>query len=415
MSDNLVSGDSHNAHGDKLMATKYNKWLHREPLIFDGSLTEMARRSLVATNSTQVGLERDILYQQEFTQQDGIEFVAFSSTRSYQPLHLPNAVEIRPCFQPPGGLISEPQVHASTAMHQRGRFIYDGWMPWSDWIAEGAANASQKINEAFSLLGAVGHAPFTWQTKYRLDALVPSRMTEIDDNTRSGLALLTNALDKISDQQDRDAIMRCIGWMDASHKASNPLAQFLFAIVSIESLAFFVSEKSKGDLAKLAPKKQTKSQRRKTREQCIKETLDAEHASLTEAVQAAYFNCITGSGKMLKAHLSKVLGDKSIGYKIMFGEDDKSGLYDLRHTIAHGSVNSLRESDVYGVASRVHEAQLLAQVYLHCVLGETCDYQPDSSQRYISVPTNMLHGLISNRAMYKGPTHMGIVYLNELA
>ncbi|GAF80868.1 unnamed protein product, partial [marine sediment metagenome] len=123
---------------------RFNKWCEKEPLVCNDE--GLIRKSqLHLRNRDFTDYERWIYHLHELVDCEGIEFVAFSNVLLYRQTSLANKIVLTPCFYPEtvGMSVTDPIVMLSMKMRERGRYVYDGWIPIDDWNIE---NVRQAIN-----------------------------------------------------------------------------------------------------------------------------------------------------------------------------------------------------------------------------------------------------------------------------
>lgn len=395
---------------------RYNAWTYREPIVFPGGPTDWWALVSQADGTSDVPIERDVAFQQMATGSSGVEFVAFSRTKLSEAIVLPRSVSLVPCFYPSleGKSLADPVTKASHEMGNRRRYVYDGWLPWSDWTSAGVSEAVHTINAALSFPAAFGLAPFRWIPKYQLEDEGNREVFHPGKDWHAEVRRFVEALDNLH-PRDREALLRSIGWMAASEHATQGAASFLLSFVALESLATYCTKTAAVDspMSALAPSRRPPAIRRMERESCIQKKLDeAEAGALTKAISDAYFECIVGIKKNLAEHLGIVFGVDSHEADLLFrSTGDIPSLWDIRNSIAHGNLHALRPRDLHVVEARLADIQQLVRRYFLQVVSKCGDFDPAPQRVEASMRMSMHNGAISSREMYRGPTEMAVLFL----
>lgn len=391
---------------------KYNLWCERRPLVCkDKKRYSQARSYLVKRELTPY--EKAALYLHALVDCEGLEFVAFGNVRLDETIVLPGNIKLVPCFLPEviGKNLKEPLVRLTMMMHQRSRFVYDGWLPISDWRIKAVRKAIRKIDQALSIFSLRGRASFFWEPKYiPIDESKPSSY-HFEHQHIKEFEKLIDFVNSLSDE-DSKALFRSMAWLSQSLRLTEPAARFLFSVLAIESLATYIEKESRSDSAfkPLRSSQLTKSERKEQREKCIKDTLDYLLATdPVKAINSAYFDCVIGIKKMLKEHLERVFADDPASVDLLFNTKIEGKiLYDLRHIIAHGTADILSEVQREKIYDRVWDAERIARKYilkvLELVVGKSLFEEQMTASLFIPVT------VISNEQMYKGPIHMAQIY-----
>ncbi len=221
---------------------KYNKWCERRPLVCsDEKRKGRADAYLRQRDLTQ--FEKAAFYAHELIGCEGLEFVAFSNAYLKEPILLPGNIRLVPCFLPDinGCSLKDPLAHFTMQMQRRSRFIYDGWLPISDWRTEAVKERIRQVEGALSVLALLGRINFSREPKYM--PIVPSEHSSY--HFERGHLEEVNQLSHLFDSfpsADAKAILRSIAWLSQSLRLSEYAAQFLFSILAIESLAIYIEE-----------------------------------------------------------------------------------------------------------------------------------------------------------------------------
>lgn len=218
-----------------------------------------------------------------------------------------------------------------------------------------------------SLFCLSGRFIFEWEPKY------PQNSESLWSYCLSDNDVVFEELEKLSEilgslkEADQIAIYRSLAWMSQSFRISEPAARFLFLILSLESFATYIEDEASDDspFSILKTKTRTKKEKRQMRESCIEDILLSEYpCNKIKAINDAYFNCM-GIGRQFKDHLKSIFELDKKPIDLLFEKDaDGVSLYDLRHTIAHGSIDALSEIQRDIIGRRINDAeQLLIDIF----------------------------------------------------
>jgi len=332
---------------------KYNRaWCERRPLVcadqdcMNRALQWEVKKDLSSSESAAFFLH-------ELTGCEGLEFVAFSNARLTRPVTLVNNVVLVPCFLDDidGHAIDEPLVRPTLRMARECRFLYDGWIPITVWDVPHVRKAVRGIDEALSLFCLRGRTFFAWEPKYpsAREAPLPHTFYNFEDCHLQDLEAIAGLLSALP-ENDRVAVYRSIGWLSQASRLDQPAARFLFCILAIEALVTYIEEEAPDDspLARLRVERLKKDERLERRERCIDKTIgEWLQRNKTRAITESYFNCVVGIKQRLKTHLEHLFTSEAEPVTLLF-EQKVAGksLYDLRHTIAHGSADALSEREM---------------------------------------------------------------------
>lgn len=287
----------------------------------------------------------------ELTGATVFEFVAFSNLRLPASVQLHNGVALFPCFYPAGMAPPMDELAALTnQMSMTERFIYDGRLVIEEWEPDKVAVAVRWIDEALSLFALRERIHFAWEAKY--PAIDHSAIYSLPPRDLVDLQQFVERADMVP-TADRQALYRSIGWLAQAARLVDPAARFLFCVLAIESLATHIEESVADDspLATLRGKRGTKAERRKEREECIRRVLaERLEDNPAKAIEEAYFTCVTGIKAKIEGNVGRVY--KDVVFPGLYSpaglfqiEEGLPSLYALRHTIAHGSMDTLSETE----------------------------------------------------------------------
>jgi len=388
---------------------KLNKWCERRGLASnDEARISNARRYLV--NNDLTNYEKAAFYLHEIFDCQGLEFVAFSNARYKNITNLPGNITIVPCFLPTeeGRNWRDPLVRLTFRMVEHARFIYDGWMPISDWNIKNVRKAIQNIDEVLTLFAAQERIWFTWEPKYFPSQLYPSSHNIEDEHIREIVEL--RGFTETLNEEDLKAFYRSLAWLSQSLVLPQPAARFLFCIISIESLATYIEREATNDSIFFSLKT-SYPRTLEEREKCIADQLNQHYTeNRINAITQAYVNCVLSINKILKSHLSRIFSDDPDSFKFLFEKDQRESLYDIRHKIAHGGLDILSNFERQKIADRIWDIEKIARKYFINILKLICGKSPFKQIMYKSMFIPMTEAIGSHEGMYQGPIHMAEFY-----
>lgn len=388
---------------------KLNRWCERQGL-YSNDKAKLTKARQHFANSHLSKYENAAFFIHELFGCQGFEFVVFSSARFDRSVNLPYNITLVPCFLPKEKMKSwnDPLVRLTFTMQKHARFIYDGWVPISDWSFQNVRNVIRDIDQILTLFVAKERIWFTWEPKYFPSQLYPSSH-KVEDQHIQEIVDLNNYI-QTWNSKDLNAFYRSIAWLSQSLILPQPAARFLFCIVSIESLATYIEREASNDsiLKKL---KTTYPNTNQDKEECIQQILNNLYTDHPiQAIKQAYFNCVVPITKMLKSHLSKIFADDLKSFKLIFEEDKDESLYDIRHKIAHGGVDILSDFERQKIASRIWDIERIARKYFQNVIRMVTGKPPFQYRMIKSMSIPMIDAIGSHKGMYKGPVHMAEFY-----
>jgi hypothetical protein len=353
----------------------------------------------------------------ELTGCEGLEFVTFSNARLTRPVTLVNDVVLVPCFlsEIEEQNVQEPLVQLTMKMARECRFIYDGWIPIKVWDVPHVRKAVRGIDEALAMFCLRGRTFFEWEPKYpsAREAPLPHSYYIFEDRHLRDLQTIAGLLGVLP-EVDRVAVYRSIGWLSQASRLDQPAARFLFCILAIEALATYIEEEAPDEspLARLRTERLTKAEKRARRERCIAETLgEWLPRDKTGAIRESYFNCVVGIRERLKTHLERLFTSEAEPVALLFEQHvEGKPLYELRHTIAHGTADALSAGEMEGIRQRIWDVERIAGQYILSVFKKALAMQPLSEGISVCVPGLPQSGIVSSELMYQGPTHMAFLY-----
>jgi len=407
---------------DSSDSARVNGWYERKP---HGRYNQWGQRDwLQVPEETIQGVDKDLgrlklsprarsLYQAAtYTDSKGIEFVFISNAQFGPVVFAGTDIHIVPCFTPIDPF-NPKHEKSQAAMMKWGQFIYDGWVPNTDWSARRLEEIVSSLDDVVSLFSIVGTYYAYWEPKYPFPATpVPSHVASSSefqalDRTVGLMAQLP--------QRDRDALSRSLAWIAAGVRTP-PVQRFLLLFVSIEALATYIesSKTARGSVLgrRFAARRGTASERRKRREKCVQTVFDHRGVS-AEAVQEAYFKCLyTSIREMLEDHLNRVFGTEQASNTLFSENVDGKTLWQLRNDMAHGNLDLVSEQAARFLSARVPVLEEIARSYLRRILAALARAEYFSEPRRPILTLRPCHAFGSPGTKYIGPTDMAEYYAN---
>jgi hypothetical protein len=385
---------------------RFNNWGERKWIAVDPQWTKFVDQEVAKLRLTPRA--RSLCRSAMLTYSSGVEFVLMSNVHLASSIRFKSGICVVPCFVPMDFASQFPGDERAMAMSKRGLYIYDGWVPNDDWTTdklERVVSALDDIVCTFSLLGSKWYA--YWEPKYRYER-PPVDLHQVGLPELRSLSVTIEVLEQLG-TDDRLAVSRSVAWISNALKAQSPVQRFLLLFVSIESLVTYIERESdKGSpLQVFAGEKLLKSEKRKARDACIHAILARDlDSNPVKAINAAYFECVVGTRKMLEDHLGRVFGNSKAS-ELMFKEKvEGKTLWQLRNDIAHGSLNVLSEAQFRFVTRCVGSLENIARSYLRKVLSSLAGaeyFSPIRRQGFL-IPLSQAVGTPGTE--YKGPTDM---------
>jgi hypothetical protein len=392
---------------------KYNNWGERLLLVCNDQ-QKIDNALAKATNSSLSLPEKSIQYVNALTGCRGFEFVAFSNAKFNSPVLLASDVILYPCFLPDvsGCDISDPHCQATVKMIKKARYIYDGWLPIKNMVEDEIRVQLIRLREALAIFSIVSGSYFEWEPKYSpVNSSIETHY--LGQKELATTELFSQTISAIS-VPDRTALLRSIGWLSRSLQQREAEAKLLFAILAIESLCTYIEVDADDDSAfiNLRLDKKSKSERRSARATCITGILDEMlETNPTRAIETAYFTCVVGIKTRLKEHLEQVMGSTHSGIGLFFDDtSNEKSLYNLRHTIAHGFHDVLRDEDLVRIGKNVFAVERFAGQYIWSILQRAFSFYNLSETINASIGSDLFDSISSGIEMYKGPIDIGIIY-----
>ena len=252
------------------LTNKYNNWGERQPLVC-ADKTKISKATKVFHRQDLSIAEKSALYINCLTDICGFEFVSFSNACLERSVLLPNSVTLFPCFYASFEGIdnNDRKLQLSLKMKQQGNYVYDGWMPITNFSDSSIRTSLRLLNEALSIFSIVSGSKFSWEPKYSIGG-IPESTHYLGVPHIQTIEELTNHLTDIN-EADRSAIFRSISWLDQSNKVTDSKAKFLFRVLAIESLSTYIENDANDDspLVSVRTGNLSKSEKKLQRENCI--------------------------------------------------------------------------------------------------------------------------------------------------
>jgi hypothetical protein len=397
---------------------KFNEWCHRKPVVDDSDKYFKALSKVRQFNVSEIS--RAALLQKEMLDNEGIEFMVFSNLKFEKQIKFDNGLELVPCFYPElnGGNFNDPIHQASAQMHNRARYLYDGWLPITNWDAINISEKLESIEEILSLFSLTGLIYFEWEPKYfykrKTNEIIYADTHLNQVSIIEEIAVFANDLNKL-DIKDRLVIYKSISWINKAKSSNDPITAFLFYMLSIENLVHYIEEGAKNNSAFFKIRTISNEEKDKQKKECIYEMLKDIQSDNEpwKIVQKAYTDCVYGIKNRIERQINRAFieGDK---LRTVFNEKiNKKSLYDIRSKIAHGDVNTLNTDEIDEINKRIYDLKDLAINYILSVLYK-CDILYPERTFHGSISCDMDNSILSSVRIDKGPTHMSLYYFGRI-
>lgn len=400
---------------EKVRGDRYNTWGEQQPLVSCDSQKNSSAQ-LVMFRKDLTNAEKSTFYLHNITGCRGLEFVGISNAKLDRPVRLLDGIILFPCFlqSTVGCSLTDPKVRASVRMEQTGRFIYDGWLPIQEMNEDVIRYKIRILREILGTFSLISGGKFEWMPKYSTAKTADDThyFSENEIKTLEGFATTIDGLAS----EDRRALLRSIGWLSECISLQNPESKFLFAVLAIESLCTYIEKEAQkhSPLQVLALEKKGNAERKAERNACIHATLDdLLSKDPTRAIESAYFDCLKSIKATLQQHLTNIFCEDDDDI-VAFFEKGESGfsLYELRHTIAHGSHDLLSESERSRIGRNAYKVERFAMRYIWYVFNTALNFFNESSTIQAFMPMGPdMNSIISSRSMYRGPVDMALLYI----
>ena len=391
----------------KIPDGKLNEWCIRRGLVSSDRLKWLKAQTYLNQKDITKN-ERAAFYIHELFECQGLEFVAFSNARFEKTIFLPENINLVPCFYPEDKKDwNDPLVRLTFRMVQHAKFIYDGWLPIQKWDdINNVRNSIRKLDEILSLFAAQERIWFTWEPKYFPSQLYPSS-NDVESKHIHEIEVLKKYAETWN-KNDSDALFRSLAWLSQSYILPQPTARFLFCILSIESLATYIENVNGNSI--FSSLKYSYPNTNEEKDKCIDDVLNQFYKeNKRKAINEAYSNCLSIT-KMLKAHLCKVFEDDPESYSLLFESENGESLYQIRHKIAHGSLDALSDFERQKIEDQIYNIEKIAMKYIQKILTLICDKPIFQHKMYKTSIIPATEAISSHEGMYTGPVHMAEYY-----
>jgi hypothetical protein len=383
---------------------KYNRWCEKRPL---------ERRQWYRYNSDLTYSANAAFFLHETVGCEGLEFVVFSNAQIEEPIiELPGNITLIPCFilDLEGTSINDELSLLTEIQMGQSRYIYDGWVPISDWRIEAVNEAIEKIDQVLSLFSLLVDISITWEPKYPPTTFCKGLgLTCQHVHAIKVLKCITESLN----EDDSTALFKSIAWLSQSFKLSETTAKFLFCFLAIESLATYIEIYAKDNsiFKPLRSFQISEEEYNKQRDDCIRAILDLKQywdKCPMNAIQRANSECVKGTRQRLENHMEIISAEDPLFDLLFKTKVDGKTLYHLRNKIAHGGMNALSQKERERVSARLWDVERLARRYIHKVL-EFIESERICLSIELPKPDISWHDL-----EYRGDFHMAKEYRDHL-
>ena len=166
----------------------------------------------------------------------------------------------------------DPIAKASLRMSKKGRYIYDGWLPIPEMTDKNIRKSVRVLREILGIFSLVSGGKFDWEPKYQLSR-TNKETHYYSENEIKTIETFASTIDGLL-SDDRQALLRSIGWLAESINLQNPESKFLFAVLAIESMCAYIEDSNSDSAFHIfAQNCKSKAERRAERDSCIQATL----------------------------------------------------------------------------------------------------------------------------------------------
>jgi hypothetical protein len=238
--------------------------------------------------------------------------------------------------------------------------VYDGWWDLADPSPDEVRAGLQKISQVVNRLAFAFNSSVQWRQKYKPIAAAGGFATPQPED----IPLLDQYLRLRVPTEENAVLDAAIDWYARARLANNAFTAFLSYYVPIETVAIAIA----GGIADfgMSLPRQVPSQRRATREACVRRLHDHEYDDDPAGfVRHAYFECIGSVRAQVRAALQHVFG--SGGLEVVAVLDDSPGkpsLMTLRGRVAHGHYALADPEHVAEIRGRTAEMAKISRSFL---------------------------------------------------
>jgi hypothetical protein len=231
----------------EIRKNKYNDWGKKDPIVSKDQKVVLEALSFAYRHDLSTE-EKSIYYLYKLTKCKGFEFVLYSNAHLVEPIFLSEKVVIYPCFRDTskgGGNFNDPYYLESYKMYQNNQYIYDGWISIDDFSEENVRNTLEELKSIITIFSIATNCKCKIISKYDFENK-NNTTCFIDSENLNKIELLTNKLYKVN-IKDRNAIFHSLGWLANGITVEDCELKFLSYMLAIESLCYFIEEKSDKD------------------------------------------------------------------------------------------------------------------------------------------------------------------------
>lgn len=333
---------------EKGLSGRYNKDGEWKPLVYPGKTDALDKEAHAQSNDTEIA---GIIFYMLCTGYRAIEFVAKIN------------IEL-----PMEGVSFGEEMHLwkCPPLEKAGQnfYVYDGTYFLKNTDPASIKQSLANINVILNRLAFAYSADLSWRIKYDSASHTPGCAKP----SKEDLEILDEILKEFPLSEDALYLDSAIDWYNKGRSSKNPLTAFLCFYIAIESIVIAVGS-GDADL-KLGYTKDSKEERNKKREECIKSKHDLLYIKdPTEFIRSAYFECVESLKSQSKKIIEIVFGKDHPNIKALF-EKDASGysLSDIRSLLAHGNIIQVDPAQEEMIAGRVHEIRDIAKSFLMRVI-----------------------------------------------
>lgn len=257
--------------------------------------------------------------------------------------------------------------------------LYDGWITLPTPTVGAIKIALTHIRIGMSRLAFAYDAELKWVLKYGMVQSVHGLATPTESDLERFDELLINPVAPKLDL--------AIGWYNAANNAADPLTGFLCYFNAIEVLIEGVWA-GDIDLPSGPITKQSKSERRLWRRECVQQLYEALFPQDPERfAQEVYFNCLQQLAKRRRDVANAIWGlDNATVSELFDPTDDQPSFTEIRNRVAHGRASVLNPDDVILVKKSIG---ILADIAKECILRLLLKKMPNDSVQFWSRHYNL--------------------------
>jgi len=393
-----------------MISMKYNKWCYRKPIVDKKSLSNDIFTKTRILDIPE--LYKAVILQNEFLRCRGIEFVSFSNIKINRNFKFNNGLELRPCFYSDDDKFEDGQIfESSMLMNRRSKFIYDGWLPISNYTRNSVADYVEMIDQSLSIFSISGYIYFTWEPKYFYRHIKNGFIDSEYTNDVNFIPHFSSELSKLN-QKDKIAIYRSINWINKAISNDEPMVSFLFYMISLEYFADYIEKPKKYKSIFDNLKSNEKNESTINISEEIFNDLQTSDDPF-RIISNYYFKYVVGIKKNIENQLRFIFKGNEEFIKIFNKKIQKKTLYDIRSDIAHGSINPFNQEKINQIRKRLPELKHLSISYLKEILTQ-CKINYYFKVNKFCVSADFDNAISSDESKDTKPVHMAIHYFNRI-